>query len=417
MLLTIAQGAIGIACRGVDDKMANCIASLNHHYTQLADVCERAFLETLDWSCRTPIAGHAHRDTDGYCVLRCLINSSDGKRALETSKKGLYALDDMVAMGKDIGRVTFKSLPGFLQLKLKSLDECLWKEETQQEMMGGGEKKRSDLTLSYAANHFSTSGASVAVATTVTHPFDVVKVRLQMQLAGQRGPLVGMGTIFSQMVKNEGPRSLYLGLGPAVTRSLIYGGLRLGLYEPSKYVLDHLIGSTNIIVKIASGAFSGAIATGLTNPMEVLKHIFPKVRLQMNSSSQMGPLREIHRIVSHEGLKAFWKGVGPAMARASCLTASQMATYDESKQALLKWSPLEEGFGLHLMYNEFLRETSGARTYRNTLHCGYQVVVTEGFGALYKGGFATFARLGPQTAITFIVYEKLRELAGMRAIG
>lgn len=73
------------------------------------------------------------------------------------------------------------------------------------------------------------------------------------------------------MVKNEGPRSLYLGLGPAVTRSLIYGGLRLGLYEPSKYVLDHLIGSTNIVVKIASGAFSGAIATGLTNPMEVLK--------------------------------------------------------------------------------------------------------------------------------------------------
>lgn len=160
------------------------------------------------------------------------------------------------------------------------------------------------------------------------------------------------------MVKNEGPRSLYLGLGPAVTRSLIYGGLRLGLYEPSKYVLDHLIGSTSIIVKIASGAFSGAIATGLTNPMEVLKvrklqitsvfsvyllaygprlmqHFFAKVRLQMNSSSQMGPLREIHRIISHEGLKAFWKGVGPAMARASCLTASQMATYDESKQVQL----------------------------------------------------------------------------------
>ncbi|XP_042388946.1 porphobilinogen deaminase, chloroplastic-like isoform X2 [Zingiber officinale] len=116
MLLTISQGAIGIACRGADDKMANCIASLNHHYTQLAVVCERAFLETLDWSCCTPIAGYAHRDTDGNCVLRRLINSSDRKRALETSIKGLYALDDMVAMGKDLGRVTFKSWPRFLQL-------------------------------------------------------------------------------------------------------------------------------------------------------------------------------------------------------------------------------------------------------------------------------------------------------------
>lgn len=73
------------------------------------------------------------------------------------------------------------------------------------------------------------------------------------------------------MIKNEGARSLYLGLGPALTRSLLYGGLRLGLYEPFKYVCEHVVGSTNIFVKIASGAFSGAIATGVTNPTEVLK--------------------------------------------------------------------------------------------------------------------------------------------------
>ncbi|KAG6484897.1 hypothetical protein ZIOFF_053422 [Zingiber officinale] len=103
MLPAIAQGAIGIACRSNDDIMANYIASLNHNDTQFAVACERAFLETLDGSCRTPIAGYAHRDTDGYCVLRCLVSSPDGKRVLETSRKGLYALDDMVAMGKDAG--------------------------------------------------------------------------------------------------------------------------------------------------------------------------------------------------------------------------------------------------------------------------------------------------------------------------
>ncbi|AQK40336.1 Mitochondrial substrate carrier family protein [Zea mays] len=47
---------------------------------------------------------------------------------------------------------------------------------------------------------------------------------------------------------------------------------------------------------------------------------------------------------------------------------------------------------------------------------GLQVVVTEGVKSLYKGGFATFARVGPQTTITFVVCEKLRELAGMTAI-
>lgn len=52
----------------------------------------------------------------------------------------------------------------------------------------------------------------------------------------------------------------------------------------------------------------------------------------MNSNSQTGPFREMYKIVSDEGVRALWKGVGPAMARASCLTASQLATYDESKQ-------------------------------------------------------------------------------------
>ncbi|PPD90796.1 hypothetical protein GOBAR_DD12263 [Gossypium barbadense] len=176
---------------------------------------------------------------------------------------------------------------------------------------------------------------------------DVLKVRLQMQLVGQRGSLIGMGPLFVQVMKNEGPKSLYLGLTPALTRSLLYGGLRLGLYEPSKYACDWAFGSNNILFKIASGAFAGAISTALTNPVEVLK-----VRLQMNSDlRQRGPIAEMRRIVSKEGIGALWKGVGPASVRAAALTASQLATYDESKQILVNWTPLEEGFYLHLTYD------------------------------------------------------------------
>lgn len=64
---------------------------------------------------------------------------------------------------------------------------------------------------------------------------------------------------------------MYLGFTPALTRSIVYGGLRLGLYEPSKHACDIAFGSSNFLVKIASGVFSGAIATALTNPIEVLK--------------------------------------------------------------------------------------------------------------------------------------------------
>lgn len=79
------------------------------------------------------------------------------------------------------------------------------------------------------------------------------------------------GRLSMQVVKDEGLRSLYLGLTPALTRSVLYGGLRLGLYEPSKYVCELAFESNNVLLKIASGAFSGAVATALTNPVEVLK--------------------------------------------------------------------------------------------------------------------------------------------------
>lgn len=54
-----------------------------------------------------------------------------------------------------------------------------------------------------------------------------------------------------------------------------------------------------------------------------------------SDKGKSGPILELQRTVSEEGIKALWKGVGPAMARAAALTASQLATYDETKQVIV----------------------------------------------------------------------------------
>ncbi|KAK8561447.1 hypothetical protein V6N13_149372 [Hibiscus sabdariffa] len=114
MLPAVAQGAIGIACRSDDAKMANYLASLNHEETRLAVACERAFLEKLDGSCRTPIAGYACKDEDGNCIFKGLVASPDGTRVLETWRKGSYVFEDMVSMGKDAGEeLLSRAGPGF----------------------------------------------------------------------------------------------------------------------------------------------------------------------------------------------------------------------------------------------------------------------------------------------------------------
>jgi len=61
---------------------AEYLASLNHEETRLAVSCERAFLEKLEGSCRTPIAGYASRNEDGNCLFRGLVASPDGIRGM-----------------------------------------------------------------------------------------------------------------------------------------------------------------------------------------------------------------------------------------------------------------------------------------------------------------------------------------------
>ncbi|EPS63046.1 hypothetical protein M569_11740, partial [Genlisea aurea] len=114
MLPAVAQGAIGIACRNDDEKMAKYLSSLNHEDTRLAVACERAFLEKLEGSCRTPIAGYAQRDADGNCIFKALVASPDGAKVLETYREGPYAYDDMVKMGVDAGEeLLSRAGPGF----------------------------------------------------------------------------------------------------------------------------------------------------------------------------------------------------------------------------------------------------------------------------------------------------------------
>ncbi|KAL5576616.1 hypothetical protein UlMin_018315 [Ulmus minor] len=167
--------------------------------------------------------------------------------------------------------------------------------------------------------------------------------------------------VFVQVLKNEGPKSLYLGLTPALTRSVLYGGLRLGLYEPSKYACDWAFGSINIFFKIASGGFAGSFATALTNSIEVLK------------------------------------GLGPAMAKAAALIASQLTTYDESKQILVRWTRLEEGFNLHLLYNSTMKNCCIGMLKMLTMRpdgSSTIPVLSEGNCTLFKQGSEKIIKIG-----------------------
>ncbi len=112
ILPAVGQGAIAMTCREGDDRALSLLAALNHGETLTCVTAERAFLEALDGSCRTPIAAQA-TISRGELRFRGLIARPDGSELLETSRTG--AAGDAVRLGRDAGEeLKSRAGPGFL---------------------------------------------------------------------------------------------------------------------------------------------------------------------------------------------------------------------------------------------------------------------------------------------------------------
>ncbi len=98
-----AQGAICIESRIGDEKINALLEAINDIRTHEAVTCERAFLGTLDGSCRTPIAGYAV--SDGETIrFSGMILTPDGSRSFRVSAEGKASDAEMLGAraGNDI---------------------------------------------------------------------------------------------------------------------------------------------------------------------------------------------------------------------------------------------------------------------------------------------------------------------------
>ena len=86
---------------------------------------------------------------------------------------------------------------------------------------------------------FVAGGIAASGAVTCSHPFETVKIRLQLQgelqakdvaVKKYRGVFYGVRVI----IQNEGVRGIYRGIGGAYIYQTLLNGCRLGFYEPLK---------------------------------------------------------------------------------------------------------------------------------------------------------------------------------------
>lgn len=286
---------------------------------------------------------------------------------------------------------------------------------------------------------FLAGGIAACGAVTVTHGFETVKTRLQLQgelssKAATKRVYTGIFQGVTVIIRNEGLRGLMAGLGSAYCYQIMLNGCRLGLYEPVRTNLTLLLYRDSTVqsfgINIFSGASSGILGAAISSPFFLVK-----TRLQSYSTflpvgtqhKYAGAIDGFRSIFRNEGVPGLYRGAGAAMIRTGFGSSVQLPTYFFAKRRLQKHLQMPEGVSLHLassaasgfvvccvmhppdtvmsrMYNQ------AGDKYASALDCLMKTVKTEGVFAVYKGFTAHLARVLPHTILTLTLAEQTSKL-------
>ena len=263
------------------------------------------------------------------------------------------------------------------------------------------------------------SGISVGFANVCTTPLDMIKVR--MQTAAEKKTIVNTGL---DIVRREGIRSFWRGIGPSIARGFFFGGARLGLYTPIKQFVSTSKDKPSFTEKLLAGSLSGGLSAGITSPIELLK-----TRMQSRTDN-MGLMEIVRTIIKDHGIRGLWKGCVPSLLRSSLLTASQCAVYDESKRAITRHVQMEEGVKLHVLASllsglvtttitnplDVIKTRMFVGRSQTITSCISDVYHTHGLRGFMIGWNASYIRVGPQTMLIFVMAEFLRKVAGLQSL-
>ncbi|KAJ8625072.1 hypothetical protein MRB53_033602 [Persea americana] len=312
---------------------------------------------------------------------------------------------------------------------------------------------------------FVEGGIASIVAGCSTHPLDLIKVRLQLQ--GEKPisaqpiqtnlrpalafhtttttaaaahpppppPRVGLVTVGVRIFRTEGVTALFSGVSATVLRQTLYSTTRMGLYDILKTKwTDPNSGHITLVQKIAAGLIAGGIGAAVGNPADVAM-----VRMQADGRLPPDQRRNyrsvvdaIGRMSKQEGVTSLWRGSSLTVNRAMIVTASQLATYDQVKEAILESGTMRDGLGTHVTASfsagfvaavasnpvdviktrvmNMKVEAGGKASYAGALDCALKTVRAEGPMALYKGFIPTISRQGPFTIVLFVTLEQVRKL-------
>jgi hydroxymethylbilane synthase len=99
LLPAASQGVIGVECRSKDTELLSLMKQLNHRETLQCVIAERALLDTMEGSCKAPIAAHATVQ-DELITLKAEVYTQDGSKMHQAKLQG----NDGALIGRTLGK-------------------------------------------------------------------------------------------------------------------------------------------------------------------------------------------------------------------------------------------------------------------------------------------------------------------------
>ncbi|KAF1942541.1 mitochondrial carrier [Clathrospora elynae] len=177
--------------------------------------------------------------------------------------------------------------------------------------------------------------------TIITAPFERVKVLLQIQgqkqlAPGEKPRYAGGVDVVRQLYKEGGVRSVFRGSAMTLARDGPGSAFYFATYETVKRKLtpkDPVTGQPGPLSMPAVMAAGGAAGIAMWIPVFPIDTIKSRLQSAEGQPTISGTIKRIH---ASGGLKAFFPGIGPAMARAVPANAATFAGVELAHKAMTK---------------------------------------------------------------------------------
>eukprot|EP01091_Cochliopodium_minus_P009787 TRINITY_DN2488_c0_g1_i1.p1 TRINITY_DN2488_c0_g1~~TRINITY_DN2488_c0_g1_i1.p1 ORF type:complete len:297 (-),score=63.63 TRINITY_DN2488_c0_g1_i1:171-1061(-) len=274
-------------------------------------------------------------------------------------------------------------------------------------------------------------------AVTVSNPFEVCKVRMQLQgelvKKGER-PFRNVFHAFFKIITTEGLRGIQKGLSVSYVHTFIMNGTRLGSYSVLKSLMDtggDESGTKKFLKSLLAGSLAGSLAAVITNPAFLIKTRFQSNKQEYQYKGMIDAVRKIYK---SDGMHGFYRGWQAMAVRMGIGSGTQLSSYDWCKKVVISTGIVEENSPLTFfvsslfssfivviamnppdliltrLYSQTVRPDGQGALYSGFFDAGVKVFKAEGPLAFYKGLTSHYARVGPHTICTLVFFEWLKQL-------